>query len=99
MGIIDSEDNMTINCSPIVNYKGNEIFLVSVYESNEETGSLKCCGVQFPQRHINFAKGYTKKEVEDIVDMLSKNEKELKKEASMMPPLPADICLDDYGFI
>ena len=88
---------MGINCSPIVNYNGNEVFLVNVSVMDEQ-GS-KYCGIQFPQQHVSYNEGFSKEDVEDLIAFLSSKEEQLRHEASLMPPVPDDVPIEDFNLI
>ena len=98
MGIMDYEEKMMIKCSPIVNFNGKDVFLVNVSMLGGD-GMGKFCGIQFPQRHLSYCKGFTKEDIDELMESLVSREEELRKEASLLPPLPDDIPVEELGFI
>lgn len=89
--------NYDIKCSPIVNFKGRDVFLVNVSLFDPERS--KYCGIQFPQKHVSYRSGFSEDEVRRLIAILSQNEDNLWDEARIMLPLPDDIPLDDLGFM
>ena len=97
MGIKDYEEYIMVKCSPIVHYNGKDVFLANVSLLTEEGG--KFCGIQFPQKHLSYCRGFTQEDIDELMDSLSEREEELRKEASLLPPLPEDIPLEELGLV
>ena len=97
MGKIINEDCIMVKCSPIVHYNGQDVFLANVSVLTKDGG--KYCGIQFPQNHLSYCRGFTQEELAEITETLSSREDELRKEAESLPPLAEDIPIEELGLV
>lgn len=89
---------LKIRCSPIVQFNGKDVYMVNV-STWYEPGSSKVCGIQFPQKHLAYCEGFSREEVDELISYLGTQEEKLRNEASLMPPVPDDVPIEDSLFI
>jgi hypothetical protein len=80
--------------SPIRTIEKTDTFITNIFYVNEY--NCKSCGIQIPQYHVAYRRGFDDDDIADIKVMLHDAEKTLWEYAAKVPPLEERYDIANY---
>lgn len=96
MNFNDYKDKISVTLSPIKTIGKTDTFITNIFLVNEDNCSCKSCGIQLPQYHVAYRRGFDDDDINDIKEMLHDAEKILWEYAAKVSPLEDRYDIVDY---